>query len=209
MTMRQTPFQRIRYPWASDVVNATDVQTMGSDIDQALVQTASMASSFTRFASVIVSRTLTGQSLTKGALTAISFDTVALDNGRNSPLSNGAWFNAASPTRLTAPSPCVVLAMGFGGLNATGAWGSPAALQITIALNGAATVPGVQGTKYSPVSTTSGQISTSMMSMWKLAAGDFLELKFFWTGTPAGPFLTDTTFDPTLALAMVALPSVP
>jgi hypothetical protein len=45
--------------------------------------------------------------------------------------------------------------------------------------------------------------------MWKLVAGDFLELKMYWTGTPAGPFNTDTVVPPVLSLMMVALPSVP
>jgi hypothetical protein len=30
----------------------------------------------------------------------------------------------------------------------------------------------------------------------------------FWTGTPAGPFNTDTVSPPTLSLMMVALPAV-
>jgi hypothetical protein len=88
--------------------------------------------------------------------------------------------------------------------------GSPATLQTTIALNGAASSPGVQGGKYSPLAAASGQMwMPSVLSMWKLVAGDFLELKFFWTGTPAGPFSTDTSFRPSLSLMMVALPSVP
>jgi len=208
MTMRKTPYLRLRYPWTSDVVSAADVQSMASDVDQALVQSATLAANFSRFASVAVQRAA-AQSLVKGALTAITFDTAVLNNGANSPLSNGAWFNVASPTRLTAPAPCVVLASAAGGINIGSALGVNGALQVTVALNGATAAPGVQGSKWGPISTVTGQQWTSAVSMWKLAAGDFLELKMFWTGTPAGPFNTDTVFPPTLSLMMVALPTVP
>lgn len=208
MVMRSTPFQRIRYPWTSDVVNAADIQAMGADIDQALVQTATLAANFSRFASVSVKRAA-AQSITKATLTAISFDTVVSNNGANSPLANGSWYSAAAPTRLTAPVACVVLASAFAGVNAGSAWGSPATFQTVVALNGASAHPGMQGSKYSPVSTVSGQTPGAALAMWSLVAGDFLELKLFWTGTPAGPFNTDTTFAPQLSLMMVALPSVP
>ena len=207
MTMRKTPYQRIRYPWTDDVVAATDVQAMAQDIDQALVATQTLGASFSRFASVAVTRAAV-QSIPRAALTTISFDTVALNNGANSSLANGAWFSAGSPTRLTAPVPCVVLAAGFGGINIGTALGTAGAIQVTVALNGASGGSGVQGEKWAPGSTTTGQQWTSALSMWKLVAGDFLELKMFWTGTPAGPFNTDTVSPPTLSLMMVALPAV-
>jgi hypothetical protein len=202
-----TPFERIRYPWASDVVTAADLQSMGADIDQQLVQASNLSADFSKFA-VVQARRSAAQSLTKGTLTAITFDNV-VDNGASSPLSNGAWWSAGTPTRLTAPTACIVLAVGMGGVNATSAWGSPAALQVTVAKNGASATPNVQGSKYSPTSTTIGQQWASAMSMWSLVAGDYLELKMFWTGTPAGPFNTDTAVPPFLYLMMVALPSVP
>lgn len=208
MVMRVTPFQRIRYPFTTDVVNAADVQATGADIDQAMVQTATLASNFVRFSSAAVRRAA-AQSIAKATLTAITFDTVILDNGTDSPLANGAWWNAATPTRLTAPSPCIVLASAQAGLNQGAAWGSPASFQVTIALNGATGAPGVQGSKWSPVSTASGQTPNSALSMWRLTTGDFLELKLHWTGTPAGPVNTDTAFTPALAVMVVALPSVP
>lgn len=209
MTMRKTPFARLRYPFTSDVVNAADVQSMASDIDQALEQTATLAANFSRFSSVVVQRKNTVQSLTKATLTAISMDTVVADNGTGSPLANGAWFAAGSPTRLTAPTACVVLAAASGGVNFTSVPGTAGCLQLTVALNGASSAPGVQGTKYSPYSSITGQIWASALTMWKLNAGDFLEFKMFWTGTPAGPLNTDTVIPPTLSLMMVGLPAVP
>src|SRR5919198_5186760 len=107
MVMRKTPYLRIRYPFTSDVVSATDVASLASDVDSALVTTAKMANDFSRFASVTVQRAA-AQSLTKATLTAITMDTVKLNNGANSPLANGAWWAAGSPTRLTAPVGCVV-----------------------------------------------------------------------------------------------------
>jgi hypothetical protein len=208
MTMRKTPFLRIRYPWASDVVNAADVQTMAQDIDAALVQTATLAGNFSRFSSVVVQRAA-AQSITKATLTAVSFDTVVLDNGTDSPLANGAWFAAANPTRLTAPTACVVLASGIGNINSGSVLGSPAAVQTSVTLNGASSGTGMQGSKWGPVSTDSGYQAATAITMWKLSAGDFLELKLFWTGTPAGPINTDTFNPPTLSLMMVALPTVP
>jgi len=85
MTMRRTPYARLRYPWTSDVVAAADVDSMANDIDQALVTTAKMASDFSRFASVTARRT-TAQSITKGTLTAITFNGVLLNNGANSQI---------------------------------------------------------------------------------------------------------------------------
>lgn len=208
MTMRKTPNLRLRYPWTSDVVNVADVQAMAADIDQALVQTATLASTFSTFSSVVVKRNAV-QSITKATLTAITFDTVSLNNGANSPLTNGAWYSSGAPTRLTAPTPCVVLATATGGMNFSTALGTSGCLQVTVALNGASVAPGTQGNKWAPISSATGQQWTSALSMWKLAAGDFLELKMYWTGTPAGPFNTDAAFPPSLSLMMVALPSVP
>jgi len=205
--MRKTPYVRLRYPWASDVVSAADVQSMGADIDSALVQTATMGANFSRFASVAVQR-LAVQSITKATVTAISFDTVALNNGANSPLSNGGWFSNSTPTRLTAPTACVVLATGYGGLNLGSALGANGTVETLVALNGATAAPNVQGSKWAPLSAATGQQWASCISMWKLAAGDFLELKMYWTGTPAGPINTDNVIAPTLTLMMVALPTV-
>lgn len=209
MTSRYTPFQGIHYPFTSDVVNPVDVQTTGADIDQALIRTATLANDFSKFGSVIARRSA-AQNITKATLTAITFDNVTNDNGANSPLSNGAWWNAANPTRLTAPVPCVVIAIGYGSLIWSGAAGSPSVFQVTVSLNGASASPGIQGSKYGPASTQSGQMFSSAISMWKLNAADYLELKLFWTGTPAGPLPTETTsFGPRMSLMMVALPSVP
>lgn len=210
MTMRQTPFQRIRYPWASDVVSAADVQSMGSDIDQALVQTAMLAANFPKFSSVVAKRSGSTQSIAKGTLTAISFDSVQYDNGANSPLAGQPWWNAGNPTRLTAPQPCVVLAIGNAMINFTSNPGTPAVVQGTVSINGGSGSPNVQGGKYPPVNNVPGQTwIPSIMSMWKMNTGDYLEWKVYWTGTPAGPFNTDTGFPPVMSLAMVALPSVP
>jgi hypothetical protein len=207
MTMRKTPYLKLRYPFTSDVVATGDVQSTAQDIDQALVNTATLAANFSRFSSVAVQRAAT-QSITKGALTAISFDTVLANNGASSPLANGSWYSAGSPTRLTAPTACVVLACGFGGITLGSALGTNGAVQVTIALNGATAAPGVQGTKWAPTSAVTGQQWASGISMWKLAAADFLELKMYWTGTPAGPFNTDNVLPPMLSLMMVALPTV-
>lgn len=205
--MRKTPYLRLRYPWASDVVSAADVQSMAQDIDQALVQTATLGANFSRFSSVVVQRAAV-QSITKATVTAISFDTVVLNNGANSPLANGSWYSAGTPTRLTAPVPAVVLACGFGGMNLGSALGTNGTVEVLVALNGATAAPNVQGTKWAPLSAATGQQYASAISMWKLAAGDFLELKMYWTGTPAGPFNTDNAIPPSLSLMMVALPSV-
>lgn len=207
--MRRTPFLRLRYPWASDVVSAADIDSMAQDIDSALVQTATLASEFSRLSSVVVQRTAV-QSITKATLTTITFDTVVLDNGTDSPLANGAWYNAAVPTRLTAPSPCVVLASALASINAGTALGTSGAVQTTVTLNGASSGANLQGTKWAPGSTDTGYQGASALTMWKLNTGDFLELKLFWTGTPAGPFNTGgAPTPPTLSLMMVALPTVP
>jgi branched-subunit amino acid transport protein len=199
--MRKTAYQRMRYPWTDDVVSVADMQSMANDID------ASLGSSFSKFGSVAVVRAAL-QSIPKATLTAISFDTVQLNNGGNSPLANGAWFNAAQPTRLTAISPCVVLATAFCGLNVT-ALGTSSCLEVTVTRNGGSGSPDIQGTKWNPISTYSGQTWANAITMWKLNAAEYLEMKVFWTGTPAGPFVTDTAIPPTLSLAMVALPAVP
>jgi hypothetical protein len=205
--MRKTPYLRLRYPWTDDVVSAADVQSMASDIDQALVSTATLAANFSKFASATVYRNAT-QSLTKGSFTAITFDTVVSNNGAESPLANGSWYSVANPTRLTAPSACIVLATGSGGVNIGSALGTSGVIQLGVTLNGASGGSGVQGTKWAPLSTVTGQQWTSALTMWKLAAGDYLELKMYWTGTPAGPFNTDNVSPPTLSVMMVALPSV-
>lgn len=203
--MRRTPNLKIRYPWTSDVVNAADVQAMAADIDATLVNTARLSSEFSKFASVTVTRNA-AQSVTKATLTAVSFDTVKLNNGANSPLANLAWWAAGSPTRLTAPVGCVVLATGTSGFNYGSALGVNGAIQTIVTLNGAATG---QGKKFNPVSTVTGQQYASTLGLWKLNAGDFLEMKVFWTGTPAGPFNTDTGVPPSMSLTMVALQQVP
>lgn len=208
MTMRRTPYARLRYPWTTDTVSAADVQSMAQDIDQALVTTAKMSTDFSRFASVSAKRAA-AQSITKATLTAISFDTVPLNNGANSPLANGAWWAAGNPTRLTAPVPCIVLASAMGGINIGSALGTNGIIQVTVARNGAVTQPDVQGSKWNPISSVTGQQWASALTMWKLAAGDYLEMKMYWTGTPAGPFNTDTVIPPIMSLMMIGLQSVP
>jgi hypothetical protein len=203
--MRKTPYQRLRYPWASDVVSVADVQSMANDIDQAIVTTQKYASDFSLMGSVVAKRNA-ALSLTKGALTAVSFDSITLNNGSDSPLANGNWWAAGNPTRLTAPVPCVVLASAFGGINIGSALGANGVIQVTVGLNGSTAWQ--QGNKFSPISTVTGQVWTSALSMWPLNTGDYLELKLFWTGSPAGPFNTDTVVPPQLSLSMIALKSV-
>lgn len=204
--LRKTPYERIRYPWASDVLSVADVQSMASDIDQAMVTTAKYASDFSRFASVVVKRNAT-QSITKNTLTAISFDSVTLNNGANSPLSNANWWAAGNPTRVTAPVACAVLVSAFGGINLGSALGANGVIETVVGLNGLTTWQ--QGSKFSPISSVAGQSWASGLSMWKLNAGDYLELKMFWNGTPAGPFNTDNVAPPQLSLMMVGFQSVP
>lgn len=206
MTMRKTPYLRLRYPFTSDVVNAADVQALGNDIDSALAGTAKMAAEFSKFASVTLTRNA-AQSIAKATLTAISFDTVKINNGGSSPFANAPWWAAGSPTRVTAPVNCVVMVSATSGLNYGSALGVNGAIQTTIGLNGG--VSSVQGAKFNPISTATGQQYVTALSMWKLNAGDFLELKVFWTGTPAGPFNTDTGAPPVLSLMMVAMQQVP
>jgi len=203
--LRRTPYQKIRYPWTSDVVAVPDLQSMANDIDQAIVNTQKLSSDFSLMGSVVAKRNA-ALSLTKGALTAVSFDSITLNNGSDSPLANGNWWAAGNPTRLTAPVPCVVLASGFGGVNLGSALGVNGVIQVTIGLNGGGAW--VQGNKFSPISTVAGQVWTSALSVWPLNAGDYLELKLYWTGTPAGPFNTDTVVPPQLSLSMLALKSV-
>jgi hypothetical protein len=175
MVMRKTPYERIRYPWTSDVVTAADVQAMASDIDQGLVETAALGFDFSHLSSVSVSRAA-AQSITKAT--------------------------------LTAPSACVVLASAVGGINATTALGTSGAIQTTITLNGVTTGNNMQGAKFGPLSTDTGTLMPSALAMWSLAAGDYLELKTYWTGTPAGPFSTSTFSPPTMSLMMVGVPAL-
>lgn len=204
MTMRKTPYQRIRYPFTSDVVNVADVQAMAGDIDSGLVGTAKMAGEFSKFASFTGTR-LAAQSITKATLTAISLDTIRVNNGVNSPLANGTWWVAGSPTRLTAPVGCIVLVSATAGYSIGSAFGANGAIQTTVTLNGGTS----QGTKFNPLTAYTGQDWASCLTMWKLNAGDFLEMKTFWTGTPAGPLNTDTGSPPIISLAMVALQQTP
>lgn len=204
MSMRKTPYQRIRYPWASDTVQVGDVQSMANDIDAALVNTAKQANDFSRFASVVARRNA-AQSLTKATLTAITFDSVTHNNGANSPLANAPWWVSGSPTRLTAPVDCVVLASAAGGVNLGSALGANGIVEVTVRLNGSQR----QGSKWNPTSATTGQQWASALTFWKMNAGDYLEMTMYWTGTPAGPFNTDTVIPPMLSLMMVALPTAP
>jgi hypothetical protein len=204
MTMRKTPFERIRYPWTDDVVNPVDIQSMASDIDSTLVQTARMGSEFSQAGSVVAKRAA-AQSITKATLTAVTFDSAPLNNGANSPLSNGVWWKAAAPTRLTAPVGCIVLASGAAGINYGAAVGTSAVLQVSVRMTGV----NQQGNKYSPTAAVAGQQWTSGLGLWKMAAGDYLELMIFWIATGAGPYNTDTVIPPQLSVTMVGLTSVP
>jgi hypothetical protein len=122
-------------------------------------------------------------------------------------LANANWWAAGQPTRLTAPVGCIVLVSATSGYNIGSAFGVNGAIQTTVGLNGGAAW--LQGKKFNPLSTYTGQVWASAMSMWKLNAGDYLELKTFWTGTPAGPINTDTGSPPIISLAMIGLTSVP
>jgi hypothetical protein len=204
--LQRTPYEKLRYPSAADTVRVADVQSLANDIDSGLVGTAKLASEYSRFASVTLTRNA-AQSITKATLTAISFDTMKINNGANSPLANAPWWAAGSPTRLTAPVPCVAMVAATSGFLFGSALGANGIIQTTVGLNGG--TAWVQGSKFNPIAAATGQFYTSGLSMWKLNAGDFLELKVFWSGTPAGPFNTDVGAPPALSLMMVALQQVP
>lgn len=208
MTMRRTPYEKIRYPWTTDVASAADVATMAADIDQSLVQTANLAANFAKFSSVNAQRTTT-LSISRAVLTTVTFTGVTLDNGSDSPLAGAPWWSAAAPTRLTAPVACVVLAVGFVGMNFTAVQGTSGSLEVAVSVNGGTGAPNIQGSKYTIISGATGQHWTSAMTMWKLAAGDYLELRVWWTGSGAGPYNTDTVIPPSLSVMQVALPTVP
>jgi hypothetical protein len=208
MTMRRTPYEKIRYPWTSDVAAATDLQAMAADIDQSLVQTASLAANFAKFSSVTAQRTTT-LSINKATLTTLTFTGVLLDNGTDSPLAGGAWWDAAAPTRLTAPVPCVVLASAFAGMNFTAVQGTSGSMEVAVSVNGGTAAPNIQGTRYAIISGATGQHWASALTMWKLNKGDYLELRIWWTGSGAGPYNSDNVLPPQLSIMQVALPTVP
>lgn len=205
--MRKTPYMRLRYPFGSDVVNPVDVQTTAADMDQAMVGVANLQFEFPRLASVYAARNNSVLSVAKATVVTIPFDTLIRDTGTGSPASNGAWYSNANPSRMTAPVPCVVLAVGSLELILGSALGANGAIEAIIALNGATTYPGIQETKWNPSSADTGNQTVQLMSMWKLNAGDFLELKVRWTGTPAGPLNVNNLGNTFMQIIMVALPT--
>lgn len=191
--MRQTPYRGIRYPFTGDVVDPVAIQTEAQDIDQALVNDDQLRAEAFRRNSVNVF-TSAQTSLAKGVASAISWANVSGgQNGANGIPGYANWWAAGSPTRFTAPGACLVYATASLQLNATAAMGAGGYFEVFFAKNGAGATPNIQLNKAQPLNNTGiWTVSCVVESMWVMAAGDYLEVKAQWSGTPAGPLLTST-----------------
>lgn len=191
--MRQTPYRGIRYPISGEVVDPAAIQTLAQDVDQALVDDDQLRAEAFRRSSVNVYTTST-TSLAKGVASAISWaNTNGSQNGANGIPGYANWWSAGSPTRLTAPGACLVYAVGTVQLNAGSSLGSGGYFELFFGKNGSGATPNIQLNKTQPLNNTGiWTISCTVQSLWVMAAGDYLELKAQWSGTPAGPFSTST-----------------
>lgn len=204
--MRQTPYRGIRYPYASDVVDPVALQTEAQDIDQALVNDDQLRTEAFRrsSASVYLSGT---PSLTKATITTISWTGLApgSQNGANGIPGYANWWSSGSPTRFTAPGACLAYATANVALAATSALGATGFFEVFFGKNGSTSRPNIQSNKTQPLNNTSAwQVSCVTESLWSLVAGDYLEVKVRWSGSPAGPFpIATTTY---ASIQVVAVP---
>lgn len=207
MVSRVTPFRRLRYPFNTNVVDPVDIQKLATDIDGALNTDDKLRTDAFRRSGATVARTGSNASFTKNTLTTVTWDSGNPNNGANGGFGTAAWWSSTTnPSRLTAPTACLVYAAAYVQLDATaGAMGTNGYFELMIAKNGATAQPQIQAHKYpaAPGSSTSA-IEASVESLWSLAAGDYLEAKGIWNGTPAGPLLS-VPF-PSMDVWMIAVP---
>lgn len=171
-----TPWERIRYPQAGEVISATAEQATATDMDVVLESAVPLYQQ-------AVGRTVGifsagSPSITKATLTTVSFTS-----------GTAPFWVVGSPTRITPTIPGIYLIQASVGLNYTS---TSNMFRIMIARNGGTAAPDVQIQTTPQWDTNATIIVANMVSMWKFATGDFYELKVFWNGTPAGPQTLDT-----------------
>lgn len=173
-TQLTTINKSLRYPVPGQGVMVDQYNQMAYDLDNAYTnEDVTRSAAMRRFRSRMDMNH--NQSVPKATPTAISFDSVVYDNSGLSQAGVGVnpWSarSAAGTYLFTAGA----------GVQPTGDVGFPGCWQLAFALNG--TVPGV-GKKYA---TDAGFGSFNRVSCWgiyRLAVNDFINLTFFWTGTP-------------------------
>lgn len=206
MTARLTPYRGLRYPFTSDVVSTADVANLAADIDMAIAADDLLRGNAFRLsgARVLLS---SGPSITKNTLTVITWNNSTFNNGANGGFGTSNWWSSSTnPSRLTAPTACLVYATAKANLLMTTNLGTNGYFEIDITKNGSTVAPNIQQQKFQPNQTGSGtgEIETSIETVWSLAAGDYLETRVIWNGTPAGPFSLEA--GPVMTVQMVAVP---
>lgn len=191
MTIRVTPYRRLRYPCVDSVVDVNDLAKMVNDIDAALLSDDKARTDALRMPGASV-YTFSTTSLTKNINTTLSFDTVNYNNGASGGFGTANWWAASpSPTRMTAPYACLVLAYGYAPLNITSSLGTNGFYTLGIYKNGSVVAPNFVTNKIQGPAAGTGLARNSVFGMMALNAGDYLELRALWNGTPAGPMSTD------------------
>lgn len=190
MSARLTPYRQFRYPFTSDTIDAVSIQTLAEDIDQALVDDDKLRTDAFRLSSAQVAQSGT-PSITKATITAITWNgTTGPNNGANGAFGTSAWWSSTTnPSRLTAPASCLVYATAAATFDPGASLGANGFFELMITKNGATLQPNIQTAKYQcPIPSPGlGQVPAVIESLWSLVAGDYLEAKVLWSGTPAGP----------------------
>lgn len=202
MPFDYTPYKNIRVPVTGNVVDAADWQTTATDINTVLTASKTLHDVAVRRSSV--SAFNSGQSIVKNTQTVISYAVgvgggIGWDTGLLGPGAAAYWSNA-NPTRLTAPATGLYLAtlylgVPFGTLSTTNI------LQPTIGKNGSFAAPNLVTDKQAGTAVRAPDKVTTCV-LYAMTAGDYLEGRVYWNGTPAGPLALSATFQ----LAQVALP---
>lgn len=184
----QTPYRSIRYPLATEVADPAAMQLLAADIDAAL-QYVQQVLTWSQTRSYAIGSAAPNLAKT----TTANFNlTVNTDRGTQGP-GGAPYWAAGLPTRLTAPATGLYMAWGTF-TNGTLPSAGTSVVRAQIQKNGANPVTSSQGGRNGPP-------IASLIQMWQLNAGEYLQFGGWWNGTPAGPLVMDVTW----GIAMIAV----
>lgn len=189
-----TPFRAYRVPSSPNVVDAAEVAAMAADINADMITINGLRLAATRRSGANLSVAGSTQNIVKNTQTVVTYAAPAagpsFDNGATGGIGASAYWASGTPTRLTVPA-------GAGGLYLARFWislngwaGAGTNTQrVSMGRNGSFAVPDLwQANMFANNATFNLPQGVSVESLVLLNAGDYMESRVYWNGTPAGPF---------------------
>lgn len=189
-----TPFRNYRVPSSPNVTDVAEVAAMAGDIDTDMLALNTMRRAATRRSGATVSVAGSTQNIVKNTNTVVTYASPAagpvFDNGAGGGVGAAAYWSSGQPTRLTVPAGAGGLYMARFWISLNGWSGAGTNTQrVFMGRNGSFAAPDLwQANEFANNATYNLPQGVAVQSLVLLSAGDYMESRVYWNGTPAGPF---------------------